>query len=105
MIEKLQNYGVNFSLLQESKIEKNIFEGKNFLVTGKLEKFTRNEIKEEIEKFGGKNLSAVSKNLDFLIVGKDAGSKLKKAQDIGTIKILSEEEFFQMTAEKETKNN
>ena len=75
------------------------------MVTGKLEKFTRNEIKEEIEKFGGKNLSAVSKNLDFLIVGKDAGSKLKKAQDIGTIKILSEEEFFQMTAEKETKNN
>ena len=81
---------------KESKIEKDIFQGKNFLVTGKLERFSRKEIQEEIEKFGGKNLSAVSKNLDYLIVGKDAGSKLKKAQDIGTIKILSEEEFFQL---------
>lgn len=100
MIEMLKKFGVNFSLLKESKVEKDIFEGKNFLVTGKLEKFSRKGIQEEIEKFGGKNLSAVSKNLDFLIVGKDAGSKLKKAQDIGTIKILTEEEFFQMVNEK-----
>lgn len=96
MIEKLKNAGVNFTLLKENKVEKDVFQGKNFLVTGKLEKFTRKEIQEEIEKFGGKNLSAVSKNLDYLIVGKDAGSKLKKAQDIGTIKILSEEEFFEL---------
>ena len=100
IIEKLKNAGVNFTLLKENKVEKDVFQGKNFLVTGKLEKFTRKEIQEEIEKFGGKNLSAVSKNLDFLIVGKDAGSKLKKAQEIGTIKILSEEEFFQMIKEK-----
>ena len=96
IIEKLKNAGVNFTLLKENKVEKDVFQGKNFLVTGKLEKFTRKEIQEEIEKFGGKNLSAVSKNLDYLIVGKDAGSKLKKAQDIGTIKILSEEEFFEL---------
>lgn len=96
IIEKLKNAGVNFTLLKENKVEKDVFQGKNFLVTGKLEKFTRKEIQEEIEKFGGKNLSAVSKNLDYLIVGKDAGSKLKKAQDIGTIKILSEEEFFNL---------
>ena len=96
IIEKLKNSGVNFTLLKENKVEKDVFQGKNFLVTGKLEKFTRKEIQEEIEKFGGKNLSAVSKNLDYLIVGKDAGSKLKKAQDIGTIKILSEEEFFEL---------
>lgn len=96
IIEKLKNAGVNFTLLKENKVEKDVFKGKNFLVTGKLEKFTRKEIQEEIEKFGGKNLSAVSKNLDYLIVGKDAGSKLKKAQDIGTIKILSEEEFFNL---------
>ena len=99
-INKLKSYGINFSLLKESKVERNVFEGKNFLVTGKLEKFTRNGIKEEIEKFGGKNLSAVSKNLDYLIVGKDAGSKLKKAQEIDTIKILTEEEFFEMINEK-----
>ncbi len=96
IIEKLKNAGVNFTLLKENKVEKDVFQGKNFLVTGKLEKFTRKEIQEEIEKFGGKNLSAVSKNLDYLIVGKDAGSKLKKAQDIGIIKILSEEEFFEL---------
>ena len=96
IINKLKDAGVNFALLKETKIEKDIFQGKNFLATGKLEKFTRKEIQEEIEKFGGKNLSAVSKNLDYLIVGKDAGSKLKKAQDIGTIKILSEEEFFEL---------
>ena len=100
IIKTLKKVGVNFSLLKESKVEKDIFQGKNFLVTGKLEKFTRKEIQEEIEKFGGKNLSAVSKNLDYLIVGKDAGSKLKKAQDIGTIKILTEEEFFNMINEK-----
>ena len=52
--------------------------------------------KEEIEKLGGKNLSSVSKNLDYLIVGEKAGSKLKKAQEIPTIKILTEEEFIEL---------
>ena len=96
MIEKLKAYGLNFSLQNESKIEKNVFEGKTFLVTGKLTKFTRNEIKEEIEKFGGKNLSVVSKNLNYLIVGESAGNKLKKAQEIESIKIITEEEFFKI---------
>lgn len=96
MIEKLKSYGLNFSQEKESKVERNVFEGKTFLVTGKLVKFSRNEIKEEIEKFGGKNLSAVSKNLNYLIVGESAGSKLKKAQEIESIKIITEEEFFKI---------
>lgn len=96
IIEKLKKYGINFSLIKESKIEKNIFDGKNFLVTGKLEKFTRREIQDEIQKFGGKNLSTVTKKLDYLIVGKDAGSKLKKAEELGTVKILTEEDFFNL---------
>lgn len=100
MIEKLKGFGLNFSSEKESKVEKNVFEGKTFLVTGKLIKFTRNEIKEEIEKFGGKNLSAVSKNLDYLIVGEKAGSKLTKAQEVGTIKIITEDEFFNIVNEK-----
>ncbi|MGO2118317.1 MAG: NAD-dependent DNA ligase LigA [Fusobacterium sp.] len=100
VVNKLKDYGINFSLGKESKIEKNIFENKTFIATGKLEHFTRNEIKEEIEKFGGKNLSGVSKKLDFLIVGNDAGSKLKKAMEIPTIKIITEEEFFQMVKNK-----
>ena len=101
IIEKLKGYGLNFSGEKQSKVEKNVFEGKTFLVTGKLTKFTREGIKEEIEKFGGKNLSAVSKNLDYLIVGEKAGSKLKKAQEIGTIKIITEDEFFNIVSEKE----
>lgn len=101
IIEKLKSYGLNFSGEKQSKVEKNVFEGKTFLVTGKLTKFTREGIKEEIEKFGGKNLSAVSKNLDYLIVGEKAGSKLKKAQEIGTIKIITEDEFFNIVSEKE----
>ena len=72
------------------------FAGKNFLFTGTLKHFTREQIKEEIEKLGGKNLSSVSKNLDYLIVGEKAGSKLKKAQEIPTIKILTEEEFIEL---------
>ena len=96
IIEKLKKHGINFSLIKESKIEKNIFDGKNFLVTGKLEKFTRREIQDEIQKFGGKNLSTVTKKLDYLIVGKDAGSKLKKAEELGTVKILTEEDFFNL---------
>ena len=101
IIEKLKGFGLNFFGEKQSKVEKNVFEGKTFLVTGKLTKFTREGIKEEIEKFGGKNLSAVSKNLDYLIVGEKAGSKLKKAQEIGTIKIITEDEFFNIVSEKE----
>ncbi|WP_035945602.1 NAD-dependent DNA ligase LigA [Fusobacterium perfoetens] len=100
IINKLREYGLNFSLGNQSKVEKNVFEGKTFLVTGKLVKFTRNGIKEEIEKFGGKNLSAVSKNLDYLIVGENAGSKLAKATELGTVKIITEEEFFEIVNNK-----
>ncbi len=66
--------------------------GKTFLATGKLVNFKREEIKELVKQNGGKYLSAVSTNLDYLIVGEKAGSKLKKAKDLG-IKILTEEEF------------
>ncbi|MEF9933247.1 MAG: NAD-dependent DNA ligase LigA [Cetobacterium sp.] len=98
-IEKLKHNGVKFSL-KEAEVNETIeslpFAGKTFLFTGKLESFTRDEIKEVIEKNGGTNLSGVSKKLDYLIVGEDAGSKLKKAQEIGTIKIVTEKEFLSM---------
>lgn len=97
LINKLKEKGLKFQLEEKIKSEKNsIFEGKTFLFTGSLKNFTREEIKEEIEKLGGKNLSAVSKNLDYLIVGEKAGSKLKKAQEIETIKIITEEEFIEI---------
>lgn len=98
-IKKLKNYGLKFEMKEkEESKEKNIFLGKTFLFTGSLNNYTREEIKEEIEKFGGKNLSSVSKNLDYLIIGEKVGSKLKKAEKIKTIKIITEDEFIEMVA-------
>ena len=97
MIERLKSYGVQLVKGESTaEILSNNLEGKTFLFTGKLTLFTREKAEEMVEKHGGKNISAVSKNLNFLIVGEKAGSKLKKAQDIGTIEILGEEEFLQM---------
>lgn len=95
-IERLKDYGVNFQTKEIENNEKQVFMGKTFLFTGTLKNFTRDEIKEKIEKMGGKNLSAVSKNLDYLIIGEKAGSKLKKAQELGTVKIITEDEFLNM---------
>ena len=93
-IRKLQEAGLNF---RSEKIEQeNLLNGQKFLITGTLVKFKRNEIKEEIEKFGGKVISAVSKNLDYLIVGENPGSKVRKAEKIGTVKIITENDFLKM---------
>ncbi|PID30040.1 MAG: DNA ligase (NAD(+)) LigA [Candidatus Cloacimonadota bacterium] len=94
MIERLKEYGVRFTYNKTEVTDK--LEGKKFLVTGTLTKFNRKEIKKLIEQKGGKNISAVSKNLDYLIVGENAGSKLKKAQEIGSVKIINEEEFMRL---------
>ena len=99
LIKTLKEKGLKFEITEteNSQINENKnFSGKTFLFTGTLKHFTRDQIKEEIEKLGGKNLSAVSKNLDYLIVGEKAGSKLKKAQEISSIKILTEEEFIEL---------
>lgn len=102
LIEVLRGYGLQFvqEVKEEQSSEERIFEGKTFLFTGTLKNFKREEIKEEIEKLGGKNLSAVSKNLDYLIIGEKAGSKLKKAQELGTVKILTEDEFLEICGKK-----
>lgn len=102
LIEVLRGYGLQFTqeVKEEQSSEERIFEGKTFLFTGTLKNFKREEIKEEIEKLGGKNLSAVSKNLDYLIIGEKAGSKLKKAQELGTVKILTEDEFLEICGKK-----
>lgn len=102
LIEVLRGYGLQFAqeVKEEQSSEERIFEGKTFLFTGTLKNFKREEIKEEIEKLGGKNLSAVSKNLDYLIIGEKAGGKLKKAQELGTVKILTEDEFLEICGKK-----
>ncbi len=107
MLDRLAGYGINYEMATpgEEGSERSKFAGKNFLFTGKLQHFGRSEIKEVIEDLGGSNLSGVSKKLDYLIVGEKAGSKLKKAQELGTVEILTEEEFLNLIKGGSGKNN
>ena len=91
MINRLKVAGVNMKLKIEGETD-NRLEGKTFVLTGSLEKYTRQEASNLIEKFGGKVSSSVSKKTDYVLAGEDAGSKLTKAQELG-IKIISEDEF------------
>ncbi len=73
--------------------------GKTFLFTGTLSHFKRNDAEAMVEERGGKLLSGVSSKLDYLVVGTDAGSKLEKAKKLGTVKILTEQEFLELVKE------
>ena len=94
IITDLQNIGLQFAINESNlkEIADNPIKDKNFLATGKLQKYKRNDIKDIILSKGGNYLSAVSKNLDFLIAGEKAGSKLEKAEKLG-VRILTEDEF------------
>ena len=70
--------------------------GNTFLFTGKLTEFTREEAEAHVEAEGGKVLSGVSAKLNYLVVGEDAGSKLAKAEALGTVTILHEKEFLKI---------
>ena len=95
MINRLKEAGVNMEAKKEEGID-NRFEGKTFVLTGSLEKYSRSEACNIIEKFGGKTSSSVSKKTDYVLAGEDAGSKLTKAQELG-VTIISEKEFEEMT--------
>lgn len=71
------------------------FEGKTFVLTGTLSKYTRNEASEIIERFGGKTSSSVSKKTSYVLAGEEAGSKLDKANKLGVM-IISEDDFENM---------
>ena len=94
IITDLQNIGLQFAINESDlkEIADNPIKGKNFLATGKLQKYKRNDIKDIILSKGGNYLSAVSKNLNFLIAGEKAGSKLEKAEKLG-VRVLTEDEF------------
>ena len=94
IITDLKNIGLQFAVdeTNSKEIADNPIKDKNFLATGKLQKYKRNDIKDIILSKGGNYLSAVSKNLDFLIAGEKAGSKLEKAEKLG-VRILTEDEF------------
>lgn len=94
IITDLKNIGLQFAVdeTNSEEIADNPIKDKNFLATGKLQKYKRNDIKDIILSKGGNYLSAVSKNLDFLIAGEKAGSKLEKAEKFG-VRVLTEDEF------------
>lgn len=93
MITRLREAGVNFE--NKRVVSDTRFSGMTFVLTGALSKFTREEATEKIESFGGKASGSVSKKTNFVIVGENAGSKAKKAQELG-IPILSEDDFLNM---------
>ena len=95
LLNQLQKLGLNLSKT-ETVLASNKLEGKTFLCTGTFPLNSRDDIKKMVENNGGKNLSAVSANLDYLIAGEKAGSKLTKAQKIESIKIIDENEFLKM---------
>ena len=97
ILERLKSYGIQLERVDKpNEILSDVLANKTFLFTGKLSLFTRDEAENMVEKHGGRNISAVSKNLNYLVVGEKAGSKLKKAQDIGTIIILDEQQFLDL---------
>ena len=93
LICRLKNAGVNMSC-KEEKVDSR-FAGMTFVMTGALEKFTREEAQEMVEKRGGKASGSVSKKTTYVVAGEAAGSKLRKAQELG-IPILTEDEFLEL---------
>lgn len=93
MIERLRMAGVNFD--SKRIVSDARFAGKTFVLTGALSKFTREEATEKIELFGGKAAGSVSKKTSYVVVGENAGSKERKARELG-IPILSEDDFLAM---------
>lgn len=93
MVERLRAAGVNFKSLRT--VTDHRFAGKIFVLTGALSKFTREEATEIIELLGGKASGSVSKKTSYVVVGENAGSKERKARELG-IPILSEDDFLEM---------
>lgn len=94
LIDKLKQAEVNMNYLKEETNDERFY-GKVFVLTGTLEKYTRDEASEIIENLGGKTSSSVSKKTDFVLAGEDAGSKLIKANELG-VKVITENDFEYM---------
>ncbi|MEZ4981210.1 MAG: helix-hairpin-helix domain-containing protein [Saprospiraceae bacterium] len=100
LLEEMESLGVNMTQTEDDKpkalnTDGPLF-GKTILFTGTLLKMGRKEAQEKAVSAGAKNLSSVSSNLDILVVGEKAGSKLKKAQALGTVTIYTEDEFLEI---------
>ena len=93
LLARLKAAGVNMSCKEEAHDSR--FAGMTFVLTGALEKFTRDEAGEMIEKRGGKASGSVSKKTTYVVAGENAGSKLQKAQELG-VPVLTEDEFLEL---------
>lgn len=98
VIEKLRKAGVNFSSELKKVLKKEAFADKTFVLTGKLNDFSREEAKEIIENFGGRVTSNISRGTDAVLLGESPGSKLDDARRYN-IRLISEEEFKKMIKE------
>ena len=96
LIRRLKEAGVSMEAVEQSAGEQ--FKGMTFVLTGALEKFTRDEAAALIEARGGKAIGSVSKKTTYVVAGENAGSKLRKAEELG-VPVLTEEEFAAMLAE------
>ena len=93
-LEVLRQAGLN--LTQPAKqLSANIFEGKNLVFTGELTTMTRTQAELKAKEYGGKTSGSVSKKTAYVVAGAEAGSKLKKAQELG-VTVLTEQEFLDM---------
>ena len=93
LIRRLREAGVNFACTRT--VTDTRFAGKTIVLTGALSRFTREEATEKIELFGGKAAGSVSKKTSFVVAGENAGSKERKARELG-IPVLTEDEFLEM---------
>ncbi|WMJ79580.1 NAD-dependent DNA ligase LigA [Clostridium sp. MB40-C1] len=93
-IDEILELGVQ-PYYKETVIKENLFSGKTVVVTGSLESFSRSEIKDKLQQLGAKASSSVSKKTDYVLVGKDPGSKYDKALELG-VTVISEDEFKNM---------
>lgn len=96
LMGRLREAGVSMEAARQSAGEQ--LKGMSFVLTGALERFTRDEAAALIESLGGKASSAVSKKTAYVVAGENAGSKLRKAAELG-IPVLTEEEFAAMLEE------
>ena len=94
MLRDLETLGVVLHHDRSEMTSSNVLEGKTFLFTGSLQEMGRKQAQELVEDNGGKNISSISSKLDFLVIGQKAGSKLKKAQAIESISIITEERIL-----------
>jgi DNA ligase (NAD+) len=97
LLHRLEARGVNLTQTDEDRpkdFSYGVLAGKTILFTGTLTQMGRKEAQRMAEEMGAKNISAVSKNLDILVAGEKAGSKLKKAEALGSVQIMTEEEFI-----------